>query len=126
MRKAMFSAPMAGRTDEQIDRVRTKAKSTLESMGYEFVNTVFRTEPEFTLEAMAARGVQNIPLHYLGYSLVNMSKCDAILFCRGWENARGCLVEHEAAKKYGVLILYEDALPIARPEPEPEESPVEE
>ena len=37
-----------------------------------------------------------------------MSKCDAVLFCQGWENARGCCIEHEAAKKYGVLILYEE------------------
>lgn len=110
MRKAMFSAPMAGRTDEQISKTRAKAKILLETMGYEFVNTVFTEEPEFAFDAMEARGVKNIPLHYLAHSIVNMSKCDAVLFCRGWEKARGCMIEHEAAKKYGVLILYDDTI----------------
>ena len=30
-----------------------------------------------------------------------MSKCNAVYFCKGWENARGCRIEHETAKAYG-------------------------
>lgn len=37
-----------------------------------------------------------------------MSKCNAAYFCTGWENARGCRIEHAAAKAYGLQILYED------------------
>lgn len=106
--KAMFSAPMAGRTDEEVAKVRNNAKALIEQLGYEFVNTVFRDEEEWNVDHLKASGVQNIPLAYLAGSLRNMSKCDAILFCKGWENARGCQIEHEAAKKYGILILFED------------------
>lgn len=28
-------------------------------------------------------------------------------FCKGWENTRGCRIEHEAAKAYGLEIIYE-------------------
>lgn len=32
----------------------------------------------------------------------------AAYFCRGWEQARGCRIEHEAAKSYGLEIIYEE------------------
>lgn len=108
MKKAMFSAPMAGRTDAQIDEVRSFARKYLEDMGYEFVNTVFRAEAEYAPDALEQSGVKNVPLRYLAGSLENLSKCDAILFCRGWQDARGCRIEHQVAKDYGVLILYEE------------------
>ena len=36
-----------------------------------------------------------------------MSLCDAAYFCKGWENARGCRLEHDAAVAYGLEIIYE-------------------
>jgi hypothetical protein len=106
----MFSAPMAGRTDAQIDETRARAKALLEANGYEFVNTVFGDEPEWSTEALKAEGIQNIPLAYLAGSLRNLAKCDAILMMKGWEHARGCLIEFQAARAYGVRILYEEDL----------------
>ena len=38
----------------------------------------------------------------------NMSLCHAAYFCKGWENARGCRIEHDAAVAYGLDIIYED------------------
>ena len=32
----------------------------------------------------------------------------AAYFCKGWENARGCRIEHAAAVAYGLEVLYED------------------
>jgi len=37
-----------------------------------------------------------------------MSKCHAAYFCRGWEQARGCQIEHAAAVAYGLEIIYEE------------------
>lgn len=39
---------------------------------------------------------------------MDMAKCDAVYFCSGWENARECKIEHDAAISYGMLVLYED------------------
>ena len=42
---------------------------------------------------------------YLAKSLDNMTRVDAVMFCPGWEKARGCRIEHQAAKAYGIPIL---------------------
>ena len=107
MMKAMLSQPMAGKTDKEIIETRERAMSDLMEKGYEIVNTLF-TDEWYSRENMEKRGVVQIPLCFLAKSLENMSLCHAAYFCKGWENARGCRIEHEAAKAYGRTILYED------------------
>lgn len=107
MKKAMLSQPMAGKTNEEIVATREKAISVLKEKGYEIVNTLF-TDEWYSKDAIAERGVVQIPLCFLAKSLENMSRCHAAYFCKGWENARGCRIEHEAAVAYGLEILYEE------------------
>ncbi len=106
-KKAMISQPMAGKTDEEIAEARDRARAKLREMGYEFVNTLF-TDEWYSEAAMEERGVVQVPLCYLAKSLENMSLCHAAYFCKGWENARGCRIEHDAAVAYGLEVLYED------------------
>ena len=105
--KAMLSQPMAGKTEQEIVETREKAIHALTEKGYEIVNTLF-TDEYYSKEAMQDRGVVQIPLCFLAKSLENMSLCHAAYFCKGWENARGCKIEHEAAKAYGLDIIYEE------------------
>ena len=107
MKKAMLSQPMGGKTEDEIVATREKAISALEEKGYKVVNTLF-TDEWYSKEKMEERGVVQIPLCFLAKSLENMSLCHAAYFCKGWENARGCRIEHEAAKAYGLEILYEE------------------
>lgn len=103
MLKAMVSQPMVGETDEQqIAATRERATAKLEAMGYEVVGTLF------TEEAVESSGVVQVPLRFLAKSLESMSLCHAVYFCKGWENARGCRIEHDAAVVYGLEVLYED------------------
>lgn len=104
--KAMLSQPMNGKSEEEIIATRNRAISFLREKGYEIVNTLF-TDEWYGAEAMKSRGVVQIPLCFLAKSLENMSLCHAAFFCKGWENARGCRIEHEAAKAYGLEIIYE-------------------
>lgn len=104
--KAMLSQPMAGKTNEEIVAAREKAISVLKGRGYEVVNTLF-TDEWYSKEKMQERGVVQIPLCFLAKSLENMSLCHAAYFCHGWENARGCRIEHAAAVAYGLDIIYE-------------------
>ena len=104
--KAMLSQPMAGKTNEAIIATRERAIKALEESGYEVVNTLF-TDEWYSTESMKERGVVQIPLCFLAKSLENMSKCDAVYFCEGWKNARGCRIEHEVAVEYGLDIIYE-------------------
>ena len=104
--KAMLSQPMAGKTDEEIIATREKAIAALTEKGYEVVNTLF-TDAWYSRESMEARGVVQIPLCFLAKSLENMANCHAAYFCKGWEQARGCRIEHAAAEAYGLDIIYE-------------------
>ena len=106
-KRAMISQPMAGKTDEEIAEARDRAHARLREMGYEFVNTLF-TDQWYSDAAMKERGVVQVPLCYLAKSLENMSLCHAAYFAKGWENARGCRIEHDAALEYGLKVLYED------------------
>lgn len=105
--KVMLSQPMAGKTDEEIIATREKAIKALEALGYEIVNTLF-TDEWYNRENMEKRGVVQIPLCFLAKSLENMSLCHAVYFCKGWERARGCRLEHDAAVAYGLTVIYEE------------------
>lgn len=107
MKKAMLSQPMAGKPEQEIIETRNRAIKALENRGYTIINTPF-TDEWYSEEAMAKRGVVQIPLCFLAKSLENMSLCHAAYFCKGWEQARGCRLEHEAAKAYGLEIFYEE------------------
>lgn len=107
MRKAMLSQPMAGKTEQEIVEVRERAIAALEAKGFEIVNTLF-TDDWYSGQAMKARGVVQIPLCFLAKSLESMSLCHAAYFCKGWEKASGCRIEHDAAKAYGLEIIYEE------------------
>ena len=107
MHKAMLGQPMGGKTQEEIVETRERAIRALQDRGYKVVNTLF-TDGWYSKEYMEARGVVQIPLCFLAKSLENMSLCHAAYFCRGWEQARGCRIEHEAAKSYGLEIIYEE------------------
>ena len=107
MKKAMLSQPMANKTNEEIIATRENAIKVLEGKGYNIVNTFF-TDEWYIIEKMKERGVVQIPLCFLAKSLENMSLCHAVYFCKGWENARGCKIEHDVAVAYGLDIIYED------------------
>ena len=105
--KAMLSQPMAEKPEEEIIKTREEAIKALKNKGYEIVNTLF-TDEWYSQKKMKERGVVQIPLCFLAKSLENMSLCHAAYFCKGWENARGCRLEHEAAVAYGLEIIYEE------------------
>ena len=105
--RAMLSQPMAGKTDEEIVATRERAIAALTELGYDVVNTLF-TDEWYSREKMEERGVVQTPLCFLARSLENMSLCHAAYFCKGWENARGCKIEHDAAVAYGLKIIYEE------------------
>ena len=104
--KAMISQPMASKTEDEITEDRDRAIAYLESQGYEVINTRF-TDEWYSKENMEKRGVVNIPLCFMAKSLEHMCLVDVVYFVKGWENARGCRIEHEAAKAYGMTIIYE-------------------
>lgn len=105
--KAMISQPMCGISDEEIISVRDNAISILKEKGYDIINTLFEDE-SYRDENLKDLGVVQIPVYFLAKSLECMSQCNVVYFCKGWERARGCRIEHDVAKAYGLIILYEE------------------
>ena len=89
---------MAGKTENETKDELDKRKLPLEQIGFEVANTYIED----------SLSVKNLPLWCLGRSLEIMSDCDVAYFCEGWQKARGCLVEYEAAVQYGLQVITED------------------
>ena len=107
--KVMISQPMVGKTREEIIAVRNKAIDYLTKAGYEIEDTLFGDGPydELAEKTYKQYGVNSVPLFYMALALKAMSYCHAVYFCKGWENARGCRIEHAAAIAYGLEVIYE-------------------
>jgi len=90
--KAIISQPMKGKTREQIMQEREPVIKELEAKGYEIVDTVYGEPP--------ADG--NIALKCLALTLKAIADVDFVYFMQGWENARGCKIEHQCCMDYNV------------------------
>ena len=97
--KIMISQPMNGRTQEQIEKERNEIVEKFKKMHIEVINTLFMEE---------APDNCNTAVFYLGKSISAMKDIDAIFMCDNWRNARGCKIEHQVAKEYGIKILDSD------------------
>ena len=95
MKKLFISQPMKDKTDAEILAEREKAiQLAKEHLGedVEVIDSFFKEEPK----------VKTIPLFYLGKSLELLAEADVAYFATGWEDYRGCKIEHECAKEYGI------------------------
>ena len=91
--KIMISQPMRGKTEKEIKNEREALVKKLQEEGHKVLETVFE---DFDCYAS--------PIAYLARSIEFLDKADAVVFMKGWENARGCKIEHEIALKYGKYI----------------------
>ena len=91
--KIMISQPMKGKTEKEIKEERAELVRKLTEEGHEIVETVFE---DFDCYVS--------PIGYLARSIECLDEADAVVFMKGWENARGCLIEYDVALKYGKFI----------------------
>jgi len=105
----MISQPMKGLTEEQILETQNRFLNFAKKENMEVMNTYFKDEWFAKIELNHV-GVIQVPVYYLAKSLEKMAHCNAVYFAKGWENARGCKIEHEVALQYGLNILYEEQI----------------
>lgn len=94
MKKLFISQPMKGKTDAEILAVREKAiKSAEKQVGesVQVIDSFFQNAP-----------VNARPLWYLGESLKLLAEADVAYFAKGWDEARGCKIEHTCAVEYNI------------------------
>ncbi len=96
-KKVFISQPMNGKTDEEImiERRAARGLARIEvGKDIEILDTFFDD-----------LGPDKKPLDYLAKSLEFLAKADVAVFVPGWEDARGCRIEHQCAVDYGIPIL---------------------
>ena len=102
MKRVFISQPMNGKTEEEIVNTREKAKNEIARYypheEITVLHSLIQTEP--------SEG-RNKALWCLSQSLEIMSQADVVYFAAGWENARGCRIEHECAMAYDIARLAE-------------------
>ena len=97
MKKLFISQKMRGKTDEEILAERKKAIEMAEkTIGepVEVIDSFFEKAP-----------VNAKPLWFLGKSLELQADADVAYFAPGWEDARGCKIEHACAVEYGITVI---------------------
>ena len=94
MKKLFISQPMRGKSDEEIMKERENAIIKATEMIGEEVKVLETFFDDFDSDAK--------PLDYLARSIEFLGKADVAYFAHGWENARGCKIEHECAVEYGI------------------------
>lgn len=90
--KIMISQPMRGKTNEEIRQERAELVEKLESQGHEVIDTVLDISENKS------------PIYYLSKSIELLNKADGVVFMKGWQEARGCRIEHQVAVDYGKFI----------------------
>lgn len=90
--KIMISQPMAGKTNEQILDERKELVRELQNEGHIIIDTVLDISENKS------------PIYYLAKSIELLDQADAVIFMKGWQEARGCKVEHFIALEYGKYV----------------------
>ena len=89
MKKLFISQPMRGKTDEEIKAI--EAASELVGEPMEVIDSFFEKAP-----------ADAKPLWFLGKSLELLAGADIAYFAKGWQDARGCRIEHTCAVEYNI------------------------
>lgn len=88
---------MRNKTDEEILAEREKA--------IKFVKEKYRDDVQIIDSFFQSAPVDAKPLWFLAKSLELLSSADIAVFCKDWQEARGCKIEHECAVKYGIEVI---------------------
>lgn len=114
-----ISQPMSGRHVEEIQEERDRIVMFIkEHYDFQFRNSrasamipkgydMFNEATEYNINVVNPIERENVPdnagrLWYLGRAISDLEKCDLVIFARGWETSKGCCVEREAVRQYGI------------------------
>lgn len=97
MKKLFISQPMRGLSDEEILKSREEIRIRAEKVIGEEIELIDSFISKKPLES-----TKQVPVWYLGKSIQFLSQADVAYFGGDWRNARGCKIEHEIAKEYGM------------------------
>ena len=97
MMKVFISQPMHGLSKEEVMKTRNEAKKYLEGIFGEV--EILQTYEYDDAPENAGR------LWYLGRSIQKLGEADAIYFTKGYDKAKGCIIENIIAKLYNIHVI---------------------
>lgn len=115
MKKVFISMPMRGKGFNQVIKERDMQKEKLKGIlgmpdrpdnEWEVIDGILDMS-KIDIEIKNNPTIRNREVYCLANSLKYLSKADIAFFCKGWEQARGCKIEHEIAKQYGIAVVEE-------------------
>lgn len=100
MKKIFISQPMRGKSDAEILAERKDAIEKSKNIIGEDIEIIESYFEDYDPENGC------IPLKYLSKSLELLADADFAYFARGWDEARGCRIEHACATAYDIPFIY--------------------
>jgi hypothetical protein len=94
MKKVFISQPMKGRAQEDILKEREEL--------------IAKVGPDVEVLDSHFKDFDGNALAFLGKAIGVLAQADIVAFGKGWEEARGCKIEHACAKEYGLEIILLD------------------
>lgn len=104
--RVFVSQPMRGLSDDEIMEART---SLVKKIDVKFPESEIQIIDSF-LDISGNPDTKHIPLYYLSKSFELLSGADVAVFGKGYNEARGCRLEHIAATEYGIKVVLENNL----------------
>ena len=100
MKKLFISHPMGGLSNEEILAERKRISNKAREVITEPVEVLDSYFPDYNPQ-------KNTHLAFLGKAITVLADADIAYFGGDWKNARGCKIEYECAKQYGIKIIEE-------------------
>lgn len=96
-RTIYISGPITGLPEQEVRSAFQTAEARLKRAGYETINPL-----EVVTNQRASYG------ECMGKDIQELiDNADAVYFCRGWQNSKGCMLEFHTAKIYEKETLFE-------------------
>ena len=108
-----ISQPMTGLSIEDIKEVREKAEKaarmyvTREYHDEICAATFYKNYINIIDNLQEDLPADTHSLEYLGNDIKMLKDADFIFFCKDWEYSRGCNIEFQVAKTYGIKMIFE-------------------
>lgn len=97
--KVFISQPMRGKSDEYVIETRNRAIEKIKKIygeSVEIIDSFFKGYP--------ASESKNPGVFYLSKSIACLAEADVAYFCKDWTRTRGCRLEYDIARAYGIKI----------------------
>ena len=99
--KVFISQPMVDKSNEEIEKERERIINKISEISgnndIEIIDSFFKDAPHDAK-----------PLWFLGKAFELLSTADLAFFAKGWDKYRGCRMEYQACKEYGIYYIDEN------------------